>query len=225
MDDIYLLCRDCRVVHRLPVGLESSAGNPVGEEAAIAYGQFLVQHRHHPLERLTRTTLAEHHDGPLWDPMCTSFIELTNGRERFTVRASRTDIDQPLTREVVEGHRVSLESLHVTVEETVIRRALDHYFHPYALRQTKIDHFVAAVQDVLANLSGEQVETTFDDADDPAVSIARLPDDRCVALLAHCMDIFDAWELARVASFVSANRDEYGALALRVRREATPRPH
>ena len=225
MDHLYLLCRDCRVVHRLPAGHELAAADQSSEEAAIAYGQFLVQHRHHPLERLSRATLTEHHDGPLWDPMRTSLIELTNGRETFTVRTARAEIDEQLTREVIEDRRLTLGAFHVTVEEAAIRRALDHHFHPYALRQTKIDHFVAAVQNVLATLPGEQVETAFDDADDPAVSIARLPDDGIVALLAHCMDIFDAWELARVASFVSANRDEYGALALRVRRDATPGPH
>ncbi|HVN86572.1 MAG TPA: hypothetical protein VMW17_17200 [Candidatus Binatia bacterium] len=224
MTDVYLLCRDCRVIHRVYAATELVTGGSVSEEAAIAYGQFLVQHRHHPLERLTRESLLEYHDGPLWDPMRSSYIELTNGCETFTVRTGRGGLDEPVTRAIVT-ERIVPEALEVTVEESEVRRALDHHFHPYALRQTKIDGFVHAVQQILATLPGDQVETSFDDADDPAVSIARLPDDGCVALLARCMDIFDSWELPRVAAFVSANRDEYGALALRVRRDTNIQTH
>jgi hypothetical protein len=222
MEEVFLLCRFCRVVHRVYAARELAAGGTVSEEAAVSYGQFLIEHRHHTLQRLERSTFVEAWDRPLWDPSRSGCMELTNGHERFTVRSWRPTIDAPVSRELVD-ETIETSTLRLSVEEDALRRALDHHFFPYALRPKKIDSFVAAVQEVLAALPGYQLEPSFDDADDPAVSIARLPDDGCVALLARCMDIFDAWELPRVASFVSANRDEYGALALRVHRDSTLR--
>ena len=110
-------------------------------------------------------------------------------------------------------------------DEALLRRALDRHFYPSAVRPSKIDRFVETVRDILAHLPADELETEFDDADEPAVAIGRLPDEGCVALLNRCMNLFDAWELTRVASFIGANRDEYGALALRVRREVSVGTH
>ena len=72
--------------------------------------------------------------------------------------------------------------------------------------------------DLASHLDPNAIETSFDDADYADAGIAPLPDDVCRALLVRSEDIFDAWELERIRSFVAANRDEIGALALRVHR-------
>jgi hypothetical protein len=218
MPDTFLLCRECGTVHRLYSVQELAEGGMVSEAAAIAYGGFLVDHRHHPLERLERTATPVYHAGPLWSPHQVSITEVTNGRDTLTVRSARESVDDGRTGTIVP-ERLLEGRVQIGIDEPHVRRALDHHFHPYALRPSKIDRFVDAVHDVLAQLPAEHVVTEFDDADDPAVSIGRLPDEGVVALLDRGIEIFDAWELARIASFVSAERDEYGALALQVRRQ------
>jgi hypothetical protein len=220
MATAFLLCRECLVVHPVFAAYELAARGRVCEETAIAYGEFLVEHRHHRLERVERHGLQEHHSRPLWDPSRVSFLEVSSGREIFTIRSLRDSIEEPRRYEVANGH-IQTDPARVTIEEAEIRRALDHHFYPNALRPTKVDDFIQALREVLADLAGQDFDSAFDDANDPCVSIARLPDEGCVALLERCMGIFDAWELSRVASFVSANRDEYGALALRVHRESS----
>jgi hypothetical protein len=223
MSDAFLLCRDCGVVHRVYAAHELAEGGEANEAAAIAYGGFLIEHRHHPLERVERTGVNAHYEGTLWDPVHTSYIELSNGEQAFTVRSGRESIDEPVRHEVVE-QRIETAAVRLAIEEHEIRRALDCHFYPYALRPSKVDQFVAAVRAILPLLPADQIATEFDDADDPTLSIARLPDEGVVTLLERSMDIFDAWELSRIAGFISANRDEYGALALRVRRETTLSP-
>ncbi len=219
MSDSFLLCRDCWVVHPIHAACGPNAGDALSEESAIAYGEFLAQHRHHPLERVHRTSQRDHYEGALWDPMRARFIEVGNGDDVYTIRSSRDAIEEPRLHAVID-QRIHVVGVRLTVEEALVRRALDYHFYPYALRPTKTEYFIRALREVVDMLSGDDIETAFDDGDDPAVGIGRLPDEGCVALLERCLDIFDAWELPRLASFVSANRDEYGALALRVTRES-----
>ncbi len=217
MASIFLLCRDCRVVHRVYAAHEISEGGVASEAAAIAYGQFLVDHRHHPLDRLEHCGTLDHHQGALWDPSRTSLIEVSNGREVFTLRSARDSLDEAPHLEIITG-RLEAQPIELSFDEPSLRRALDRHFYPYALRASKVDRFVQIVREVLAMLPAEELDTEFDDADDSEVGIGRLPDQGCVAILELCIDLFDAWELSRVASFVSGNRDEYGALALRIRK-------
>jgi hypothetical protein len=219
MREAFLLCRDCRVLHPVFVPHQNGSRGVVDEETAIAYGQFVAEHRLHTLERVERCSLREYHDGRVFDPMRTSLIEVSNGKGPLTICRSRDDVELPRVWEVADQH-IEERPSSLSIEEPVIRRALDRHFYPYVLRPSKIDDFVRAVYEVLATIVAEDVETAFNDGEDPAVSIARLPDDSCLALLTRCGYIFDAWELVQIASFVGANRDEYGALALRVRRES-----
>jgi len=218
MAGAFLLCRDCRVVHRVYAAHELAEGGPVSEAAAIAYGQFLVDHRHHPLDRLEHCGTVDHHEGAFWDPSRTSFIEVSNGREAFTLRSARDSLEEAPRHEIIEG-RLEPKPAEVSVDEALLRQAFDRHFYPSAVRPSKVDRFVETVRDILSHLPANELETEFDDADEPAVAIGRLPDEGCVALLERCMNLFDAWELTRVASFIGANRDEYGALALHVRRQ------
>ena len=99
-----------------------------------------------------------------------------------------------------------------------MRRGLDREFYPQALRPTKLDRFISVLHDVVRHIPPAELEIAFDLADDPAVSIARMPNETYEELLARCIEIFDPWEWPRVSRFLCENRGEDGVLALRVRR-------
>ncbi|MBI4515429.1 MAG: hypothetical protein HY699_06405 [Deltaproteobacteria bacterium] len=219
----YLLCRDCRVLHQVYAAHELAAGAEVFEAAAIAYGRFLLDHRHHALEQVRRESVVAYDNGPLWDPGHAAYFEVGDGEHSFTVSRTRASIEEARELQLIDGS-IEQAAVELSVEGSALRRALDHHFFPYALRLAKLDHFVEAARAVIATLPSDTIEPVFDDANDPALSIARLPDQSCIALLERCLGVFDAWELPRVAAFISANRDEYGALALNVRRPVTLRP-
>jgi hypothetical protein len=82
-----------------------------------------------------------------------------------------------------------------------------------------LDRFISVVHDIVSHIPPNDLEIAFDDADDPAVSIARMPTESYQELLTRCTEIFDAWEWPRVSRFLRDNRGEDGLLALRVRRQ------
>jgi hypothetical protein len=107
----------------------------------------------------------------------------------------------------------------VLIDHRDLRRGLDLTFYPRALRLTKLDRFVSVVRDVVSQLNPNQLTIAFDDAEDPAVSVARMPDETYQELLARCAEIFDPSEFDTLTKFLQSNRYEDGLLALRVRRE------
>ena len=212
----FLLCRACRVLHALQLdGFHLSAAEE--ETFALDLRVFRSQHARHGLEEATRTASAALHDRPLWDPMVNTWFEVSAGRDLLLVRSGRSSIEEPrcYTLEATPPER---DDGGVEVDAPLVRRALDRHFYPHAIAPTKLDRFVAVLDDLAAHLDPNAVETSFDDADYADAGIAPLPEDICRTLLARSADIFDAWELERVQTFVAENRDEIGALALRVHR-------
>jgi hypothetical protein len=74
------------------------------------------------------------------------------------------------------------------------------------------------VHEIVSRIDPEVLEIAWDAADDPAVTIAPMPDDSFQQLLARSAEIFDAADWPRVIDFLSDNRHADGLLALRVRR-------
>jgi hypothetical protein len=110
----------------------------------------------------------------------------------------------------------------VQIDPHDLRRGLDLQFNPQTLRPFKVDRFLAAVHEVINQIDADDLEIAFDDADDPSVSIACMPNATYDDLLARCAKIFDPRaELPRVAAFLQENRGADGLLALRVRRHVT----
>jgi hypothetical protein len=106
----------------------------------------------------------------------------------------------------------------IQIDARDLRRGLSYQ---HALPPMKIDRFLSAVNELISQIDPDELVTAFDDADDPAVSIADMPDGIYNELLARCTDIFDPMELPRVVTFLGDNRNADGLLALRVRRHAT----
>jgi len=108
----------------------------------------------------------------------------------------------------------------VDIADVDVRRGLDLEFFPHAVRPTKIDDFLGALHEAIRDLATEDLEIAFVDADDPAVSIAPMPEAAVQRVLHASSKIFDPWEFPLVERFLRENRQETGVLALRVRRNA-----
>jgi hypothetical protein len=213
----FLGCRECQALYPLV-----ASPHPVGDEAYEAaregYEEFVQAHATHPTVRFRRHGLASSSTGPFWDPLAAVTFEVTDGERTYVVTASRRSIDAP------REYRFASASLEtgapsIEIEDSGLRRGLDLQLYPHAMRPSKLESFVDVVRDVVSHIEADALEIAFDDADDPAVSIARMPDASYEELLARCATIFDPSELPRVNRFLAANRDEDGLLALRVRQE------
>ena len=224
MIDEYLFCRSCGVLCPQESHFEASSSNhdqaSSDDESSSDEDvrQFVAAHETHGLDRATRSTTTAVYDRAVWDPMGTVWFEVACNRETFLVRASRTSIDTARCYELVPGS-IQCGRSAVEFDEPYLRSALDRHFFPHLLRPTTIDQFVTLLRSLVGEMHCEDIETSFDDANDPTVGIAPLPDPLGDQILARCAEMFDEWEVERVASFVDTNRFEDGALALRVRQQ------
>jgi hypothetical protein len=213
----FLACRDCGTLVPL-----SPAGNDfllLPEEDVSPRAAFVGAHGTHSLVELERTETESASVGPLWDPMTTHYVELTDGNRLYVATSSRPSIEQ---ERVYTFEPCALRDLasEVDIADSDVRRGLDLEFYPHALRPTKVDDFLDALHAAVRDVALEDIEIAFADAEDPEVSIAPMPEAAFRQLLAASERIFDAWEIPRVERFLRENRLETGVLALRVRRNA-----
>ena len=211
----FLLCRSCAVLH----SLESAAADlsPEGREDALRELEaFESEHDGHRLEEVVRNSPSASLDRPAWDPMATLWFFVRSGSEELLVRASRASIEEP------RGYRLIPEPPPsrglVEIDAALVRRALDRHFFPQAVSSRKLDYFVGALGELVADIDPRSVETSFDDPEYADAGIGPLPEEICHALLERAAALFDAWELERLCEFVAEHRREDGALALRVHR-------
>jgi hypothetical protein len=216
--NIWLIaCRDCSVLQ--PVMCVSSAGADDAVEASWeAYREFFAAHQAHGLAWFARHGDELASDRALWDPMATVAFEVTDGHRTYVATGSRNSLEEPRMYRFAPGTLDAMEAA-IVVDDTDLRRGLDSEFYPHALRLGKLDRFVLAVREVVGHLNPAELPIAFDDASDPMVSVARMPDRSYEELLARCAEIFDPAEIGTVSKFLRDNRDEDGLLALRVRRE------
>src|SRR5262245_10312670 len=211
--DSFVLCRRCGVLYPVPV-------QPIDDEEAVQeFAAFRIEHEAHVLEDAQRVPDSSFFDGPTWDPMSTRWFRVAAGADELIVRSWRGSIDEPRRHEVTSAPPPNTGC--IEVDEPLLRRAFDRHFFPHAVRPAKLERFVHAVHELVADLDPGEVETTFDDVALPNASIGSFPPELCDILLNRCAPIFDAWELERVRSFIADHRLEDGALAVRVRRLLT----
>lgn len=219
----WLACRDCQVAH--PVGAPA-VGMPseLHDELSAAVTAFLNAHAGHQITHVRRDDECAVQSGlPLWDPMACVHMEVTDGNQYFVLTAKRRSIEEPRTYRIAPG-RLEVRHACVEVDDRDIRRSLDRAFYPQVLGETKIDRFVRTLHELLSHIEPNSLASAFDDADDPAVSIAPLPETICTELGQRCVEIFDPFELHRVLAFLHDNRSEAGALAVRIRRDLSFAP-
>jgi hypothetical protein len=208
-----------------PVG-PPAAGVPseLHDELSAALAAFLDAHAGHQITHLRRDDECALQSAlPLWDPMACVRMEVTDGSRYYVLTASRRSVDEPRSYRIAPG-RLEIRHACVEVDDRDIRRSLDRAFYPQVLGETKVERFVRALHELLSHIEPSSLESAFDDASDPAVSVAPLPDSICSQLGQRCVEIFDAFELRRVLAFLDENRTEAGALALRIRRDSVVSP-
>ena len=215
-DAALLGCRDCQVLYRV-VNDPPPAWDEPTEDAIDTHNDFVACHAAHRLARFRRRSSDSHADGPLWDPMSTIHFEITDGEHTYVATCTRNAVDEPRLYRFAPG-ALEVCTTEVSIDEADLRRGLDRHFYPHAVRPTKVDRLMAVVHELVRSVDPEDLEIAFAASDDPAVSIARMPDYLYQELVARSTEVFDGWEMSTVGDFLSDNRDDDGLLTLRLRR-------
>lgn len=212
----FTACHTCGVLHPLVQCCHGEAGSPEAD-ALESYGEFIAKHRDHRRAEFHRDGSESSADRPLWDPLAAITFAVSDGERSYVVVSGRTSVDEPRTYRFMCGSVIA-PAPDISADADALRRGLDFDFYPNALRPTKIDRLLAALDEVVSRIDADELPIAYDTAEDPDVSIAAMPEEPYIELVARCVDIFDEWELARVVRFLHTNRGADGLLALRVRR-------
>jgi hypothetical protein len=210
----FLACRSCGVV--LPVRPPERFAESIDELGCLC-DRFSSAHRPHGLIGLLRCTSEVRADRGLWDPMATIRFEATDGRETFVVTSLRQSIDEPRQYHLTSGS-LPVTSQEISIADGDVRRGLDMEFQPHAIRPTKVERFISALHEAVRSVRPQELSICYDLPDDPALSVAPMPDAAFESVVAACAEIFDSWEFPRIHRFLLANRADDGLLMLRVRR-------
>ncbi len=210
----FTACRDCGELHPLVDTGAIPDDDANGIDNVDTYKEFLARHRTHDIARVSRSGSECRADRPLWDPMATLKFEVTDGDLSYVVSATRRSIEDERVYRFALGVLDEVGHSEVQIDACNLRRGLSYL---RALPSVKIDRLLSTVDEVINQIDPDDLVTAFDDADDPAVSLADMPDGIYNEILARCTDIFDPVELLRVVTFLGDNRNADGLLALRVR--------
>lgn len=209
-------CHDCGCMTPVVLPDASAAVDTVTAYLEDWY-TFFEGHAGHRLTELTAVLGAPVAGLHFGDPMARVTFAVADHDTTYLACGWRESIDAARQYSFGRG-TLHLAEAAVEIDDGDVRRALDMEFHPHHLRPAKVEQLLSAVHDTLGDVDTEALEIAFDDAADPEVSVAPMPEAILRRILDASSQIFDPWELARVEKFLVANRAEDGLLALRVRR-------
>ena len=171
----FLFCRACRIAHRIdeadraPLYAVDGASRAVDDRQA-----FLRAHQDHAIGALTRSSEREIRSRPRWDPMVRTTCEATDGESSWIVVSEREEVGGPRRHWVRPGRLVVAEES-VSLDEGLLREAVDDALFPYAAPASLLDEVVARVRAMVERTLPDAYEFVAEDRRDPTVELAGLP--------------------------------------------------
>ncbi len=94
--------------------------------------EFFKRHLGHPLEELHIDPETFISDKPSYEIIKTSYVEATNGQQRFLIKRSRQSLDQPVSYELVPG-KIRATDVSLKTQETEVRRQISWLNESFSL--------------------------------------------------------------------------------------------
>ena len=202
--DHFVHCRDCDELFR-PSPLDRTpefhvtADGTTVEEIRDDCMAFLTEHARHSLETLRPTGTPALHEGPLSEPMASTYREVSNGQDVMVVHSGRASVNEPLRHRIVPG-RLIAERPSVEIPAADVRSEVDRALYPISW-----------------DLDPATLEVLYDLSGDPTSSVAKLPA-WALARIAHgAREIFDVTDAARIIASLDASADDPEAFTVIVR--------
>jgi hypothetical protein len=216
-------CRSCNEVHHVtpydkaPLYDRELLEGP--ELAVDDWRAFVHRHAGHPLEALAASDQASWH-GASVDPMQQKYIEVTNGRVWFVMRAFRTSIHEPLRFEAIPG-RLRVKRVVLEVQADAIRKELKKYFSWGVTppSDAKLELFIGLFQQLVCDLVPDGMNAAALSHSEAAVGRGDLSDGIAEKLLQKCVPYFSPEELNELKRFVTTRSDADGVMTLRAQYE------
>ena len=205
IEGTFLYCADCEDVHRVSSLDRAPIYGPNGTPRPMDdLQQFLGSHSDHRLRALRRSSDAEIHSHPRYDPMQSVCWEVSDGEDRFVVSFGREDLESPRRYTIAAG-RLVLLSESIEIEADLLREIIDDALYPCAAPPSRVESLLDQCRRRIAALPWEAFELIDEDREDPNVQLACLPDCVVANFAKTVREVFPGPEGERVAEV--AERD------------------
>lgn len=217
----FLHCPDCDLVFRPSPHDRAPEFRPTSdgytETVRDDCGDFLARHTRHALRTLRPNGDLMAHEGPLWDPMASTYWQVSFGTELFVVQGWRDALGEPLRYRLLAGRLVA-EHPTVEVPEDEIRERIDRALYPGVVTERKLTAFVERFKAVVRDLDPATLEILYQVPDDPTLSIARPPASALEGLAIAARQIFDAADAARIEAHLKTSTEDADPFTVLVHR-------
>ncbi len=176
------------------------------------FKDFLSHHQGHQLEDLNIIEDSYVSEKAYFEPIKTSFLKATNGREKFVIKKSRERIDEPLKYELVSGD-YCLKCIAVEIQSDEILKQLAREMNPFP-SQYKIDAFLKLMRALVEDIEIQDLERIPEESHHPLETYYKIDDVRVMYLLRNCRRIFKGREYSAIEEFIHRHKDD-GLLLLK----------
>jgi hypothetical protein len=176
------------------------------------FQDFLIHHHGHQLENLKIIEDSFVSEKTYFEPIKTSFLKATNGKENFVIKKSRERIDEPLKYQVIPGD-YSLKCTAIEIQWEEISKQLKRELKP-PLSQTQIDAFLKLYRAIVENINIHDLERISEESPYPLEIYYKIDDLHLMYLLRNCRNLFKGQEYSAVEEFIHRHKDD-GVLLLK----------
>ncbi len=176
------------------------------------FKDFSSHHEGHQLEDLRIVEDSYVSEKAYSEPVKTSFLKATNGKEKFVIKKSRARIDEPWKYELVSGD-YGLKCISLRIQSEELQKQLRREFTP-PLSQDKIDAFLKLAEVVVKGAAVQDLERVPEESAHPLEVYYKIDDVRIAYLLRNCRHIFQGQEYSAIEDFVHRHKED-GVLLLK----------
>lgn len=176
------------------------------------FQDFLIHHHGHRLENLKIIEDSFVSEKAYSEPIKTSFLKATNGKEKYVIKKFRERIDEPLKYQFFSGD-YSLKCTVIEIQSEEISKQLKRELKP-PLSQNKIDAFLRLYRAITEDIDIKDLERIPEESHHPLEIFYKIDDLRLMYLLRNCRNIFKGQEYSAMEEFIQRHKDD-GVLLLK----------
>jgi hypothetical protein len=176
---------------------------------------FEQRHKNHRTEELIPFTPFIS-DKPYAEPLKISYLEASNGKQRFVIKRWRRTINDPCEYEVIDG-RLEITHGKVRVQTEAIKKQF-RTEHDGAIPKKKLNYFIKTIQDEVKNVDPNTLEVSAE-GETPLIAFYQLDSQSVKRILTRCWDTFDWHELKLLRDFVLEHNEHDDVMTVVAQKE------
>jgi hypothetical protein len=182
--------------------------------------EFFKRHLGHQLEELSIDPETFISDKPAYELMKVSYVEASNGQQRFLIKRSRESLNQPVSYELIPG-KIQVADVSLEIQEADLRRQISWLNGSFPLSGEKVNKFIQAFREEVKSISPESLHEELESTlpgETPLLTYGSFSEDRWKKVLHRCENAFEPPELELVEGFIRDNRQPGEVLGLKIRK-------